>query len=90
MLCVVNHKVMDEATSAIDEDTQSYLLELIHESGMTMICVNHNSSTRSLFDTYVTFSGNGDCRISHSEDIEINDDALDKGPLRDPWSVPEE
>lgn len=81
---------MDEATSAIDEDTQSYLLKLIHESGITMICVSHNSSTRDLFDTFVTFNGNGDCRITHSQDIDIDDDALDKTALRDPWSAPEQ
>ncbi|GAB5587831.1 hypothetical protein Unana1_02731 [Umbelopsis nana] len=82
--------IMDEATSAIDEDTQSYLLKLIHESGITMICVSHNSSTRDLFDTFVTFNGNGDCRITHSQDIDIDDDALDKTALRDPWSAPEQ
>ncbi|KAI9287373.1 ABC transporter transmembrane region 2-domain-containing protein [Umbelopsis sp. AD052] len=82
--------IMDEATSAIDENTQSHLLKLVHESGSTMICVSHNSSTRDLFDTFVTFNGNGECRVSHSQDIDINDDALDKAVLRDPWSLSDE
>jgi ABC-type uncharacterized transport system fused permease/ATPase subunit len=81
---------MDEATSAIDESTQSHLLKLVHESGSTMICVSHNSATRDLFDTFVTFNGNGECRVSHRQDIDINDDALDKAVLRDPWSVSDE
>jgi len=82
--------VMDEATSAIDESTQNHLLQLIHESGSTMICVSHNSSTRDLFDTFVTFNGSGECRVSHSQDIDINDDVLDKAVLRDPWSASDE
>lgn len=78
---------MDEATSAIDEDTQRYLLRLIHDSGITMICVSHNSSTKDLFDTFITFSGNGEYRISNSRDSNINEDAMAKAVLRDPWSV---
>jgi ABC-type uncharacterized transport system fused permease/ATPase subunit len=78
---------MDEASSAIDESTESHLLKLVHESGITMICVSHNSSTRDLFDTFVTLNGNGECRVSHSQDIDINEDALDKAALRDPWSA---
>jgi ABC-type uncharacterized transport system fused permease/ATPase subunit len=81
---------MDEATSAIDEDTHIYLLKLIIESGITMICVSHNSSTRHIFDTFITLSGNGDYRISHSHDIDRNDHRLDKAVLRDPWSASEE
>ncbi|KAJ2960778.1 hypothetical protein NQZ79_g3939 [Umbelopsis isabellina] len=82
--------IMDEATSAIDEDTQRYLIRLIHDSGITMICVSHNSSTKDLFDTYITFSGNGEYRISNSRDSDINEDAMAKAVLRDPWSASEE
>ncbi|KAM3588877.1 hypothetical protein VKS41_001309 [Umbelopsis sp. WA50703] len=82
--------IMDEATSAIDEDTQRYLIRLIHDSGITMICVSHNSSTKDLFDTYITFSGNGDYRISNSRESDINEDAMAKAVLRDPWSASEE
>lgn len=51
---MVYHLVLDEATSVVDEETETKLYEKCRELGMCLVSISHRASLRKVHDVIIS------------------------------------
>lgn len=60
------YTVLDEATSAIDEDTELHLYKTIIDLGITVLSVSHHGAFIQLHHNIIALDGHGGHRIMNA------------------------
>lgn len=56
---------MDEATSAMDNETETYLYKLIKDAGITVISVSHHTEVIQYHQQKLSLNGDGSYQLEN-------------------------
>ncbi|GJP30326.1 hypothetical protein CLOM_g740 [Closterium sp. NIES-68] len=69
--------LMDECTSALDEDNEAHVYGLVEAAGVTFVSIGHRSSLRRFHTHLLSLSPSGGATGSSDASADVSDDARD-------------